>query len=35
MVIISEFELKLMLSDLYDKNNVILEFYLGVGGIEL
>lgn len=34
MATISEFELKLMLSDPYDKNNAILELHPGAGGTE-
>lgn len=31
----NEFEFQFFFSELYDKNNVILELYSGVGGIEL
>lgn len=34
MATISAFELKLMLSDPYDKNNAILELHPGAGGTE-
>lgn len=34
MATINEFELKLMLSDPYDKNNAILELHPGAGGTE-